>query len=190
MDADLPPFSPTVSCVADEEIPCSQPQSALLCDYAELGGIFSPADKDELAHAVEGLELSNIGNILSGRLRSDQAGCLGEEQRECDKATSRTEELLSAALATGSFDMKRCLGKLWQQPKSSNQELVAAYAGAGSNYAQQRACRQKFVAEQLAQLKRTKSTSEEVKMQELTEGQYEPFDIIVERKAATHDLQR
>ena len=66
MDADLPPFSPTVSCVADEEIPCSQPRSALLFDCAEPAGIFSPTDKDELAHAVEGLDL--IDNILSGIL--------------------------------------------------------------------------------------------------------------------------
>ena len=72
--------------------------------------------------------------------------------------------------------------------KSSDQELVAAYAGVGNNYAQQRAFRQKWVAEQLAQLKRTKSTAEEVKRQELTEGQYEPFDIIVDKEGGSTRL--
>ena len=79
---------------------------------------------------------------------------------------------------------------MWQQTKSSDPELVAAHAGVGRNYAQQRAFRQKWVAEQLAQLKRTQSTAEEVKRQELTEGQYEPLDIIVDKEAAAHDLQR
>ena len=100
----------------------------------------------------------------------------------------------------GKFDMQGVVGKYWQEAKKADPDLLKRYEAVGRGYSEQRRFRAEWAREQYEHIVKEKSFSKRSVVMDTTGGQYEPFDIIVDReggparsssiRAATHYVLR
>jgi hypothetical protein len=92
------------------------------------------------------------------------------------------EKRLRTAIDSGIFDMTGVLGKAWNIAKKQNIGLAADYLAVGKSYNAQREFRLKWCKMELAKIDTTQTEIEENGQSEYSQGDYLPFDVIVDRE--------
>ena len=134
-----------------------------------------PTWRDEGKQAMQAVQVSmdSVGLFAPQQPRPDA---------DSDGNATAEEVDLQAAAASGRFDMRGSVGRMWNKAKESDPELAEAYKMVGKSYDAQRNFRHKWAEQKHQEVKAERLKREVSELEDEDIGDYVPFTVLWQRE--------